>query len=87
MFTKQSPKILLQQLKNRNSTVDIVALDKTFLTKKPEKLVHIPGYQTVFNSRSDSKGGGTGLLIKDGIQYKCRKDLEVFIEKGAETLY
>ena len=46
----------------------------------------IPGYQTLFHSRTDSKGVGTGFLLKEGITYKCRKDLEIFDEKNTESL-
>ena len=40
---------LLQQLQNKNSTIDVVALSETFLTKKVEKLVNVPGYQLFSN--------------------------------------
>ena len=49
-----------------------------------EKLVKIPGYTLICNSRSKSKGGGTAILLRNGINYKRRKDIEVFKEKHAE---
>ena len=44
----------------------------------------IPGYTLICNSRSESKGSGTAILLWNGINYKRRKDIEVFKEKNAE---
>ena len=78
---------MLQQLHNRNNTIDIVALSETFLTKNTEKLINIPGYQILCNSQTDHKGGGVCFLLKNGISAKQRKDLESFIKKEIETVY
>ena len=48
-------------------------------------MVKILGYTLICNSRSKSKGGGTAILLRNGINYKRRKDIEVFKEKHAET--
>ena len=57
-------KSLLQQLSNRNSTTDIIALSETFLTEKVLKLVNIPSYILYSACRKQSKGGGVSLLIR-----------------------
>ena len=80
-------RLLLQQLNNKNSTVDIVVLCETFLTKKVEKFVNIPGYTLCCKNRTDHKGGGVGLLIRDGIHHCTRKDLDEFIERESEHLF
>ena len=80
-------RLLLQQLNNKNSTVDIVALCETFLTKKVEKLVNIPGYTLYCKNRTDHKGGGVGLLIRNGIHHCTWKDLDEFIERESEHLF
>ena len=80
-------KDLLQQLYNKNSTIDIIVLSETFPTKKTEKLVNIPGYQLLSNSQIEHKGEGVCFLLKNGIRVKWREDLETFIEKEIETLY
>ena len=41
----------------------------------------------VANYRSFSKGGGTSILIQNGIPFKRRKDLEIFTEKEVESTY
>ena len=80
-------KILLQQLGNRNSSIDIIALSETFLTDKVSKLVDIPGYTLHSIGRKQSKGGDVCLLLKHGIRCKRRKDLEEFIEKESEHIF
>ena len=80
-------RLLLQQLNNKNSTVDIVALCETFLTKKVEKLVNIPGYTLYCKNRTDHKGGGVGLLIRNGIRHCTWKDLDEFVERESEHLF
>ena len=80
-------KVLLQQLCNKNSPIDVVALSKTFLTKKVEKLVNIFGYILHSNCRTECKGGRVCFLIKKGIHYRPRRDLEEFIEKESEHIF
>ena len=36
----------------------------------------------IANHRQSNKGGGTAILIKEGLIYNRRKDLDIFIEKG-----
>ena len=48
-------------------------------------MVNIPGHTLISNHRKNSKGGGTGLLIRNCITYKCRPDLDVFYEKITES--
>ena len=78
-------KMLIHILETKNSRVDIILLCKTFLNKTTEKLVKIPGYTLICNSRSESKGGGTAILLRNSINYKRRKDIEVFEEKCVES--
>ena len=63
-------KSLLRTLESKNSRVDLVLLCETFLTPETVRLVHIPDYNLASNQRSKSKGGGTAILIRNGISYK-----------------
>ena len=63
-------KLLLTKLKQRNLTVDVILLCETFLSKNTEKLVNIPHYHLYANHRSKHKGGGTAILVRDGILHK-----------------
>ena len=49
---------------NENS-IDIVALNETFLTKKVN--FKIPGYDTIRNDRSTGQKGGVAFLVKHGL--------------------
>ena len=80
-------KLLLETLHNKNSTVDIMMLCETFLSKNTAKLIKIPGYTLVSNYPKNHKGGGMSVLIKDGIPFKRRKDLDVFEEKHTESTF
>ena len=51
------------------------------------KLVDIPNYTMISNHRMNSKGGGTAILIRNGIPYKTRKDLDIFHEKIIESVF
>ena len=49
---------------NENS-IDIIALNETFLTKKVN--FKIPGYDTIRNDRSTGQKGGVAFLVKHGL--------------------
>ena len=80
-------KMLLTKLEQKNSPVDVILLCETFLTKKTEKLVDILHYQLYSTCRSNHKGGGTAILVRDGIIHKQRKDLNIMVEKEVEATY
>ena len=77
----------MTKLEQKNSTVDVVLLCETFLSKKTEKLVNIPHYRLYANHRSKHKGGGTAILVRDGILHKRHKDIETMMEKESESMY
>ena len=62
-------------------------LCETFLNKNTANRIKIPGYTLVSNYQQDHKGGGTSVLIKDGIPFQWRQDLDVFIEKHTESTF
>ena len=78
---------LLQIMANKNSTADIVLLCETFLTSRTEKIVNIPGYNIVTMNRTQHKGGGVAILIRDGIPYKQKHNLDCMKEKELECIH
>ena len=80
-------KQLLAQLKCKNSEVDIMILCETFLRDHTEPQVNIPGYNLISNHRQQSNGGGTAILVCEGIIHKRRRDLDVFDEKIIESVF
>ena len=63
-------KMLLTKLEQKNSSVDVILLCETFLTKKTERLVNILHYQLYLTCRSSHKGGGKINI--------CRNDGQVW---------
>ena len=41
----------------------------------------------IANHHQQSKGGGTVILITEGLTFNIRRDLDVFIEKQAESVF
>ena len=78
---------LLRNLERKGSRVDIVLLCETFLTKKTEKMVNIPGYKLIGNHRPSRKGGGVCILLNGNIPYKRRHDLDIFEEGILESVF
>ena len=66
-------KLLLDKLDCKHSTVYIVLLCETFLTKDNEKLIHIPNYKLYANNRKEHKVGSTAILVQEGITHKNGK--------------
>ena len=84
---QQELKHLLAKLSKHNCKIDVVLLCETFLSKNTLNMVNIPGYTHVGNYRTDRKGGGVSILLKNGIPYKRREDLDVFIEGKTESVF
>ena len=80
-------KKLLNDLRNRNTEVDVLLLSETFLSVNTIKLVNIKGYNIYSNHRKEHKGGGTAILIKQSIHHKRQKGLEIMQEKETESTY
>ena len=80
-------KQLLRDLEKKNSSIDVVLLCETFLTKKTIDMVNVGGYTHVSKYRSTKKGGGVSILLKDGISYKRRPDLDIFQEGETESVF
>ena len=80
-------KLLLHKLHNKNTSIDMVLLCETFLNNKMENLINIPRYTIISNSRIHTRGGGTAILIKKGLKFSRRKDLDIFAEKKVESVF
>ena len=84
---QQELKQLLANLANHNCRIDVVLLCETFLSKNTRNMINIPGYTHIGNYRTDRKGGGVLILLKNGIPYKRREDLDIFIEGKTESVF
>ena len=77
-------KILLNELNSCN--IDLIVMQETWAVPFPN-LVDLPGFQTVVvRNRQNMRGGGVGMYIRKGLNFKFRNDLESFHQKTFENL-
>ena len=50
-------------------------------------MVNINGFTHLCNFRKEIKGGGVSILVRDGIAYRRRQDLDVFEELHTESIF
>ena len=50
-------------------------------------MVNVGGYTHIGNYRSKKKGRGASILLKEGISYKRRPDLDIFQEGETESVF
>ena len=75
----------LDNLSNNFKLPDIIALQETHLNPvNPSP--HIKGYNNIFHSRVDAKGGGIGLLINQNLSFTKNDRLSIFIERVFESI-
>jgi hypothetical protein len=56
--------------------LDLIILQETWEIKFPDKLM-LPGFQRiVYHTRQAGRGGGVGIYVRNGLNFKERKDLE-----------
>ena len=75
-------------ISQQNLTFDIVGVSETKLrlNKAPLNSVIIPGYKFKFTA-TECSNGGTATHIKKGLNYKPRKDLEIYKSKQLESTF
>ena len=66
---------------------DLVGLAETWLDSESEKLVSVKGFSLVSASRRGRIGGGVALLIREGLVYRERGDLSMFLEGVFESTF
>ena len=75
-------------ISQHNFTFDIFRVSKTKLrlNKAPLNSVIIPGYNFKFTA-TECSSGGTAIYIKKGLNYKLRKDLEIYKSKQLDLIF
>ena len=63
-----------------------VSETKFRLNRSPLISIIIPGYNFEFTS-TECSNGGTAIYIKKGLNYKLRKDLEIYKSKQLESTF
>ena len=78
---------LIRKVEKKNSRIDIILLCETFLSKNTYKMVSVRGFTHLCDYRKTKKGGGVSILIREGIAYRRRQDLDVFQEGQTESIF
>ena len=75
-------------ISEQNLTFDTFGVSETKLrlNKAPLNSVIIPGYNFEFTA-TECSNGGTAIYIKKGLNYKLRKDLEIYKSKQLESTF
>ena len=47
-------------------------------------MIHIPNYKFIGKHRTNKKGGGVGLLVHDGLQFRARNDIRLDYDSELE---
>ena len=81
------------------SKIDIISLSETHINGPTDndELYKLPGYTFIKNNRKIGLGGGVGIFLKNGLNYKLRDDLqnthiesiwlEIFVFKAKSILF
>lgn len=63
--------IALNDFKNKKFFIDVICLSETFIKRGDEKNMYLPNYTLVsWFSRRDSRRGGVGIFVCNGIECK-----------------
>ena len=77
-------KSMLAQIHQQFSVISVV---ETWLKDETTEFVNISGYKFVSNHRKNKIGGGTGLHIQDGLEYKLNSDCIISDPETMESLF
>ena len=79
-------KLLTNDLISKNVQVDLIIIQETWDIKHVDLLL-LPGFQKIIHrTRKNMRGGGVGIFVRKGVNFKIRNDLEAFHQKTFENL-
>ena len=87
-FVHQNIRVLLNNkphletfIAKTHGKIDFISLSETHRNSDDgsdnDDLYKIPGYKFIHNDPKIGKGGGVGIFVKEGVDFKRRKDLEI----------
>ena len=74
-------------LKMLDYTFDIITISESKLKKDPIINIEIPGYKTPCITKTEAEKGGTLIYVLKDINFKRRKDLEIYQSKNLESTF
>jgi len=79
-------KIFLADLLSCEVCIDLIIMQEIWNVNFPE-LLTLPGFQNlVFQTRKNMRGGGVGIYVRNGLNFKIRNDLSLFKTKIFENM-
>ena len=66
---------------------DIIAISESKLKGEPQIDISLDGFHSPYNKFTEAEKGGTILYISDSLNYKPRKDLEIYVSKELESSF
>jgi hypothetical protein len=79
-------KSFVRTLLSSEIPLDIIVLQETWELRFPNLLI-IPGFQRIaYRTRDKGRGGGVGIFVRDGLNFKERPDLENYMLKTFENI-
>ena len=78
---------MLSQLNQANFNPDVLCLQETWQISDPS-LFNLPNFQNILlNTRSNARGGGVGIYVKNDLVFSVLTQHSVFLERIIETLF
>jgi hypothetical protein len=79
-------KLLISRFLDANLPIHMIILQETWGLKFPH-LLNIPGFQNIISrTREGMRGGGVGIYLKNGLNFKERKELDDYKQKTFENI-
>ena len=66
---------------------DVIAISESKLKGEPQVDISIPGFHSPYCKYTESEKGGTILYVSDKLNFKPRKDLEIYVSKELESSF
>ena len=70
-----------------NIKFDVITLSESKLNDEPITNINIPGYHPSIFTFTESTKGGMMLYVEENINFKPRKDFEIYDLKNLESTY
>ena len=67
--------------------LDAILISEIKVKNDPIINIDIPGYNSPYITKTEANKGGTMIYVADGINYKPRKDLEIYQSKELESSF
>ena len=80
-------KMLISELYIKSIDIDFILLCETFLSEYNSHHYKIPGYNFVYQNRTNSRRGGVAIYINSKHNYKLRDDLAINVSGIFESIF